>query len=79
MVGHLGHQRVKNLSAANYTDWKLGVTKDVGFGVVGLAYSDTDAKGSCSPVEAYCWTKFDGSDPKNVAKGKAVLSFTKTF
>ena len=29
----------------SYTDWKLGVTKDLGLGTVGLYYSGTDAKG----------------------------------
>lgn len=79
LIGHVGHQKVKNQGAASYTDWKVGASKDVGFGVVSLTYSDTDAKGSCSPVEAYCWAKFDGSSPKNVAAGTAVLSFNKTF
>lgn len=79
LLGHAGHQKVKSLGAASYTDWNFGASKDVGFGTVSLIYSDTNAKGSCSPVEAYCWTKFDGSSPKNVSKGTAVLSFVKTF
>jgi uncharacterized protein (TIGR02001 family) len=85
LIGHTGHQRVKDLSLANYTDWKIGATKDVGFGVVGLAYSDTNAKGSCSPLEAYCWgtggssSAAPGGNFKNVSKGTAVLSFLKTF
>ena len=70
---HLGHQTIKNFSGASYTDWKLGVTKDVGFGVVGLAYTGTDAKGSCSKGQAYC---FDGKD---VSKDRLVLTFSKTF
>lgn len=71
--GHIGHQKIKNLSDASYTDWKLGVTKDVGFGVVGLSYTDTNAK-TCGDVPAaYCWNN------KDVAKGNAVLSFSKTF
>lgn len=71
--GHVGHQKIKNYSDASYTDWKLGVTKDVGFGVVGLAYTDTNANTCGDAVPAYCWNN------KNVAKGNAVLSFTKTF
>lgn len=94
LIGHVGHQKVKGypdtaaLRSANYTDWKIGVSKDVGFGVVGLAYSDTNAKGTCSGsggTSSYCWGD-NGSQSlppssgfKDVAKGKAILSFTKTF
>lgn len=72
---HVGHQKVKNYSDASYTDWKLGVTKDVGFGVFGLSYTDTNANtcGATSEIPAYCWNN------KNVAKGTAILSFGKTF
>lgn len=76
---HVGHQTIKNYSDASYTDWKLGVTKDLGFGVVGLAYTDSNAKGSCPVVasQPYCW----GTAPndKDVSKARGVLSFTKSF
>lgn len=71
LTGHIGHQKVENFSAASYTDWKIGVTKDVGFGVVTVAYSDTDGDGGVG--EAYRW---DGED---VAKGVLALSFAKSF
>ena len=32
---HVGHQNVKHVGAASYTDWRLGVTKD--FGVLSAA------------------------------------------
>jgi uncharacterized protein (TIGR02001 family) len=70
--GHVGHQKIKHNSDASYTDWKIGVTKDVGFGVVGLAYIDTNAKG-------------DAGDPyrnafnKDLGKGRLLLTFGKTF
>lgn len=97
LVGHVGKQKVKGyvdtaaLRTADYTDWKIGVTKDVGFGVVGIAYSDTDAKGTCSNpapatnVSSYCWgdngsqTAAPAAGFKDVAKGTVVLSFTKSF
>lgn len=95
--GHVGHQKIENsvtttagVKSASYSDWKIGVTKDVGFGVVGLAYSDTDTSGSCNSssggTNPYCWgTNFTSAagfptrDFKDVSKGKAVLSFSKTF
>jgi uncharacterized protein (TIGR02001 family) len=40
---HAGHQRVNNNSIANYTDWKAGVTKDLGFASVQLAAVGTNA------------------------------------
>ena len=49
------------------------MTKDVGFGVVGLKYSDTNAKGSCASGQAYCWSNYDAG------KGRALVSFTKSF
>jgi uncharacterized protein (TIGR02001 family) len=85
LTGHAGHQRIRKLSIASYSDWKIGVTKDVGFGVVGLAWWDTNAKGNCSPAEIYCWgtggtgSAAPGGNFKNVAMGTAILSFTKTF
>ena len=84
ITGHAGHQKVKDLSIASYSDWNVGVTKDVGFGIVSLMYTDTNAKGDTG--EAYNWPSGNfvsgvgsTSDFKNVSKGKAVLTFLKTF
>lgn len=95
--GHIGKQKVKNsvrtatpVEDANYTDWNIGVSKDVGFGVVGLTYSDTNAKGTCvggatGGTSSYCWgdngtqTAAPSNGFRDVAKGTAVLSFKKTF
>jgi uncharacterized protein (TIGR02001 family) len=84
--GHVGNQKVKNFDGnnseggydASYTDWNVGVTKDVGFGVVGLKYSATDANtcGDTSGGEAYCWGKGLNYD---AAKSKFIVSFSKTF
>ncbi|MGD9887685.1 MAG: TorF family putative porin [Halothiobacillaceae bacterium] len=71
VLGHVGYQNVKDNSDASYTDWKLGVSKDVGFGVFTLAYTDTDAK-----KETYT---FGLDNPKEVADAKAVLTFSKSF
>jgi uncharacterized protein (TIGR02001 family) len=69
LLGHIGHQKVEDLSVASYTDWKIGVTKDVGFGVVTVAYTDTDADGAAT----YRWAG------KDVSKGVLALSFSKSF
>jgi uncharacterized protein (TIGR02001 family) len=41
---HVGHQRIDGFGVASYTDWKLGITKnlDKGFSVA-VAYYDTNA------------------------------------
>lgn len=73
ITGHAGHQKVKGNSPASYSDYKVGVTKDVGFGVVGLAATSTDAKDSCGAAEAYCWGNYSAGKPT------VLLSFLKTF
>lgn len=76
VIGHVGHQKIKNNKYASYTDWKLGVTKDVGFGVVGLSYTDTNAKGCGDTNAQYCWGNAGNVD---VGKARTVLSFSKSF
>lgn len=70
--GHVGHQKIKHFSDASYTDYKVGVTKDLGFGVVGLAYIDTNAKGGDGEP-------YRNAFNKDLGKGVALLTFTKTF
>ncbi|TCJ14942.1 hypothetical protein EZJ19_08655 [Parasulfuritortus cantonensis] len=75
VLGHVGYQDVKDNGDASYTDWKVGVSKDVGFGVFTLAYSDTDAD-----KDTYTWSdNADGSHSKKVANGRVFLSFNKSF
>ena len=93
--GHIGHLFMNDLSYTNangstyngsYTDWKLGVTKDVGGWVLGAAYVGTDAEGKCSNGEFYCFSNSLGSNglqngtkTKDAGRGIAVLSVTKNF
>jgi len=76
LTAHVGHQTVAHLSDANYTDANVGVTKDVGFGVVGLLISTTDASSSCDDnhnaasflpgqpgFSAYCWGNSSNVSP----------------
>ena len=62
-------RRSRTFLSPIYTDWKIGVTKDVGFGVVTAAYSDTDADDAA----------YGNWDGENVAKGVLALSFSKSF
>lgn len=64
---HVGHQRVENNSAASYTDWKVGVTKDFGIVTGSLAVIGTDADGYLSPAG------------KDLGKTGVVLTVGKTF
>jgi uncharacterized protein (TIGR02001 family) len=85
IAGHAGHQKVNGNSNASYSDYKLGVTKDVGFGVIGLAYSTTDAKDGCSGAapatanDVYCFVNNNGTNAYSAGKDRFVLSFGKTF
>lgn len=79
LVGHVGHANVKNISKGDYTDWKLGVTYDLSGWVIGASYVDTNANGSCSKGEFYCFPNNSGSKAKDAGKATAVLSVTKTF
>ena len=67
---YAGHQKVKNNSAASYTDWKVGVTKDFGFvtGAIAVFGTDADKTVYASPVNG----KFMG-------KTAVVVTVSKTF
>ncbi len=84
ITGHVGHQKVDGFSPASYSDWKIGGTKDVGFGIVGLAYSSTNARGKSG--QPYNWPDSNfvsgvGSTSgfTDVSKDKLMLTFLKTF
>ena len=96
VTGHIGAFRLKNWSTgavgtdANYTDWKLGVTKDLNGWILGAAYVDTNAKGSCAvgATDFYCFANQlpnggtgapAGVKFKDAGKGTVVLSVSKTF
>lgn len=66
---HVGHQKVANLSAADFTDYKVGVTKDFGFVSASAAYiaADTDKAVYYSP------------NGTNTGKAALVVSLTKAF
>ncbi len=67
---HIGHQRVDGHSALSYTDYKLGVTKnlDKGFSLA-LAYYDTDAD---RPL-------YTNLDDRFVGRSTVILAINKAF
>ncbi len=72
--GHIGHQKVENIANADYTDYKLGITKDLSGWVFGAAFIDTDAENS-----AYTFTNAASGKTVNVGDSTVVLSVSKTF
>ena len=74
---HVGRQTFKGFntvantanSFASYSDYKLGVTKDVNGYVFGLAYSKTNANAAA----------YTGTTGQVWSKGTAVLSLTRSF
>lgn len=71
---HVGHQKVKNSSASDYTDWSLGASYDLKGWDLGLTYVDTNvskADGTISDVS--------GMNTKNIAGATVVLSVGKSF
>jgi uncharacterized protein (TIGR02001 family) len=67
---HAGHQTVKNMSVASYSDWKVGLTKD--FGVVSGALAVVGTNASKTAYASPANGKFLG-------KTALVLSISKTF
>ena len=96
LVGHVGVFSLKDWSTGtdatkgDYTDWKIGVTKDLNGWVLGASYIDTNAKGSCNAANPgfYCFANQlpngglaapAGVKFKDASSGTLVLSVTKSF
>jgi uncharacterized protein (TIGR02001 family) len=91
IIGHVGSFKLKDwdngtdATKGSYTDWKIGVTKDLGGWILGAAYIDTNAKGSCNVANPgfYCFgnqTPFGASTKtRDAGDGTVVLSVSKTF
>ena len=71
---HVGHQTVKGVSDASYTDYNVSVSKDIDkVGTIGLLLSSTDAKDNCTNSEPFCLAGY------SAGKSTAILSFSKSF
>ncbi len=95
VLGHVGRLNLKGWDAGtdatkgDYTDWKIGVTKDLSGWVLGAAYVGTNAKGSCDAANPgfYCFANdlpspavgTPGIKYKDAGSGTVVLSVSKTF
>jgi uncharacterized protein (TIGR02001 family) len=88
--GHVGRLKFKNMINGDYTDWKIGVTKDIGGWVFGASYIATNAKGNCAPTavnQVYCFSNgstnaatASGFDKlKDAGRDTIVISVSKTF
>lgn len=65
---HAGRQRVANNSAFSYNDYKIGITKDMGFASLSLAVIHAQSDVYVSPHNG-----------RDLAKTGAVLTLSKTF
>jgi uncharacterized protein (TIGR02001 family) len=71
LSAHYGKQTVKNNSASDYADYKIGVSYDMNGWALGLAYIDTDTTLDVQNAAM--------DDTKDVAKGTVVFSVSKSF
>ncbi|WP_079436062.1 TorF family putative porin [Zoogloea sp. LCSB751] len=69
-----------------YTDWRLGISKDLAGWIVGAAYVGTTAEGRCGNGEFYCFSSSmasdgsaNGSRSRDAGRGIAVLSVARSF
>ena len=90
---HFGSFKLRNwtpvsgadATKANYTDVKLGVTKDISGWVLAVSYIATNGKGSCDALNPgyYCFANklpnAAGVATTNAAGGTAVVSVSKSF
>lgn len=90
--GHIGLLKLKNGYKGDYTDWKIGVTKDVSGWLVAASYVGTDAAGRCSGAtdyQFYCFSNSNaangagginfGTKSKDAGRSTVVLSVSKSF
>ncbi|MFC0254601.1 TorF family putative porin [Massilia consociata] len=64
---HVGRQKVRNNSPLSYTDYKVGVTKDLGAATLSLAWIKANTDLYLNP------------EGKNLGKSGAILTVSKTF
>ena len=65
---HAGRQRVANNGVYSYNDYKIGVTRDLGFASVAVAFIKAETDAYLSPANG-----------RNLGKSGAVVTLSKTF
>ncbi|MGH8735857.1 MAG: TorF family putative porin [Burkholderiales bacterium] len=77
LVAHLGNQSVHGYSDASYSDYMIGVSKDVAkVGTFSAALIGTDANGDCGVggvTNPYCFGTY------NAGKSRLLVTFGKSF
>lgn len=79
LAAHYGKTYLDGSGNTDYSDWKIGVSKEIVGLNFGLAYVDTNIKStnaSWGYVTAY---NNGGTDTKNLADGKLLISVSKSF
>lgn len=92
---HVGRLLLRDFSYLNadgstydgrYTDWRIGVTRDMSGWIVGLAYVGTNAQGRCGNGAFYCFSSSmqrdgtgSGSQSRDAGRGVAVVSVSRSF
>ena len=81
LIGHVGYFYMANYSQANYADWKLGISKDIGAGWSATAsYIQAATQGNCAQQQFYCQTKSaTANTTQNGGHGTAVVTIGRTF
>jgi len=74
LVVHVGNQTVENFKNLDYTDYKVGLTYDLGGWILGAAYIDTDADDAF-----YTMATSAAGKVKDLGEGTVVLSVSKSF
>ncbi len=73
LLVHAGRQTIQNFSALSYTDYKLGLTKQLGSFAVGVAYTTTTAS------DNQLYHVIANGDNKNLRGNIWALSVNRTF
>ena len=95
LTAHVGHLFMRDFSYRNadgsrydgrYTDWRLGLSKELAGWVVAASYVATDAQGSCGNGEFYCFSsstdsagRANGSHDRDAGRSTLVFSVARNF
>lgn len=76
---HLGHQWVRNYAQLNYSDYKLGLTRDFGWASVGLSLVGTNANAEFYRSAPLATLQGASSDTRLLGGHTLMLSVAKSF